>query len=608
MSLLGKASLVMTPNAVKESKVYSIIPSNGNGDLTFTRATLASSTLTNDAGLIEIVPYNLLTYSEQFDNASFWVKNASTITTNVINSPNGTLTADKLIATVTNTIHYVSQALSTSFTAIGTISFYARAGEYSCASITKNGSNLYVHFDLTNGNVSTLGTGWGSASCTSVGDGWYRCTATSSTSQSFTTALILVSNVFISNGNTDPTFSGNGTSGIYIWGAQLVQGSLPKDYFFTTDRLNVPRLNYDSAGGCPSLLLEPLRTNLIIQSEDFATGWSVEGLTVATNTINSPSGALNADTITETAVVDVHRIYRTSVITISTGSNYTYSVYVKKDTQRYFRLVISNSSGNTSWVAAQFDLNTATFTSGVGLTNGTFVSASITAVDGSGWYRCTLVGSITATTAYTFIALSNGTAIVNTDIKGCITYSGNVLNKLNLWGAQFELGAYPTSYIPTTTGTVTRNGDGFTRNSIFTNGLITSAGGTWFIELNNNIPLIRDSTGFILLGDVNGLSGNCFAFRGFGGRLIIAKYISSTPTTLFTTLTNTIKVAIKWTGSPTNTADVFVNGVKEVNATVFTSTNMEFLSGNGSDVPKYIKSMYLFPTPLTDTECIAITQ
>lgn len=399
-----------------------------------------------------------------------------------------------------------------------------------------------------------------------------------------------------SDGNGDFTFT-RGTAATQVNSLGNIENVLT----------GVPRLNYDVIGGCPSLLLEPQRTNLIIQSEDFATGWSVEGLTVATNTINSPSGALNADTVTETAVLDVHRIYR-GAITITTGSNYTYSVYVKKNTQRYFRLVISNSSGNTSWVSAQFDLDTATFTSGVGSTNGTFVSASITAVDGSGWYRCTLVGSITATTAFAFIALSNGTAIVNTDIKGCITYSGNVLNKLNLWGAQFELGAYQTSYIPTTTAIVTRNADSFTRTNIYTNGLITSAGGTWFVELNNNIAYIRDavSSGLFIDSAVGGLT-NGFVIRDnntVSSQLTILKYVGSTPTVLFSTVSPITKLAIKWNGA---TADVFVNGIKQVSATSFTTTIMEFLSGGAQDVPKYIKSMYLFSTPLTDTECIAIT-
>jgi hypothetical protein len=71
MSLLDTASLIVTPNAYKEGKLYSVIPSDGSGDFTFTRATTA--TRVNSAGLVELVPYNLLTYSEQFENAA-WTK------------------------------------------------------------------------------------------------------------------------------------------------------------------------------------------------------------------------------------------------------------------------------------------------------------------------------------------------------------------------------------------------------------------------------------------------------------------------------------------------------------------------------------------------------
>ena len=53
MSLLESASLILTPNGYKSGKLYSIVPSSGNGDLTFTRATSASRT--NSSGLIENV-------------------------------------------------------------------------------------------------------------------------------------------------------------------------------------------------------------------------------------------------------------------------------------------------------------------------------------------------------------------------------------------------------------------------------------------------------------------------------------------------------------------------------------------------------------------------
>ena len=68
MSLLDTASLIVTPNGYKEGKLYSVIPSDGSGDLSVTRATTA--TRVNSQGLVELVPYNLINYSEQFDNVS----------------------------------------------------------------------------------------------------------------------------------------------------------------------------------------------------------------------------------------------------------------------------------------------------------------------------------------------------------------------------------------------------------------------------------------------------------------------------------------------------------------------------------------------------------
>jgi hypothetical protein len=93
MSLLDNASLVLTPNAYKEGKLYSVIPSDGSGDFTFTRATTA--TRVNSDGLVELVPYNLLEQSETFDNA-IWTKTTTTVVANAETAPNGTITADTL--------------------------------------------------------------------------------------------------------------------------------------------------------------------------------------------------------------------------------------------------------------------------------------------------------------------------------------------------------------------------------------------------------------------------------------------------------------------------------------------------------------------------------
>jgi hypothetical protein len=122
------------------------------------------------------------------------------------------------------------------------------------------------------------------------------------------------------------------------------------------------------------------------------------------------------------------------------------------------------------------------------------------------------------------------------------------------------------------------------------------------VDLRNNRAITRDvfSNGIQLSG-----STNLFQIRNTsGGRLTVLKAIGGTSTILYVTTTDTAKIAIKWNGA---TADVFVNGVKQVSATVFTETTIQTLDCLAADVPKYINSMALFPTPLTDTQCIAIT-
>ena len=104
-TLLEQASLVMIPSGYKEDVVYSQIPTDGSGDLTFTRA--SNGTRINSAGLVEVCPWNLLQYSEDFTNG-FWNKAITgsatfTVTANQTTAPNGTTTADLISITRSST-------------------------------------------------------------------------------------------------------------------------------------------------------------------------------------------------------------------------------------------------------------------------------------------------------------------------------------------------------------------------------------------------------------------------------------------------------------------------------------------------------------------------
>jgi hypothetical protein len=128
------------------------------------------------------------------------------------------------------------------------------------------------------------------------------------------------------------------------------------------------------------------------------------------------------------------------------------------------------------------------------------------------------------------------------------------------------------------------------------------------MDFRNNLALLRSSTLSSLFLDTSpSTPTNGFFFLGGlnTNRMIIYKIIAGTSTQLFITTTNSIKVAIKWNGT---TADVFVNGVKVVPATAFTPTAMENLIVNGRAVPVFNNSMALFPTPLSDPQCIDLTK
>jgi hypothetical protein len=210
----------------------------------------------------------------------------------------------------------------------------------------------------------------------------------------------------------------------------------------------------------------------------------------------------------------------------------------------------------------------------------------------------TFSGSLVGTGA------SNRVSLTFTPTAGnlVLTVSGSCTN------GQLEIGSYATSYIPTVASIVTRNADLMTLNNIYTNNLITSAGGTWFAEFNNNFSLIRDAASYFGLQTSSTLQTDGIVIKTAGGgfRLQISKRITNVETPLYITTTNQIKVAIKWNGT---IIDIFVNGIKVtlIGSNSFTPTLMEYLNLTGSDVPKYIKSTILFPTPLTDAECVSLT-
>ena len=176
--------------------------------------------------LIEEQRTNLLVRSEELDNAA-WTKSAVTITANATAAPDGTSTADKLTPDVTLATHFAGQTVTTTAVA-HTYSAYLKAGGYSWAILYAAGVNQGVYFDLANGVVGSSFIGAPtSSSITPVGNGWYRCSIT------FTATTGTAARVYASSANTVSTFAGDGTSGIFVYGAQLEAGAFATSYIPT---------------------------------------------------------------------------------------------------------------------------------------------------------------------------------------------------------------------------------------------------------------------------------------------------------------------------------------------------------------------------------------
>ena len=215
---------------------------------------------------------------------------------------------------------------------------------------------------------------------------------------------------------------------------------------------NLPRFDYDPiALTCKGLLIEESRVNYVQQSADLATSWIVSGSTIQTNQITSPDGTLTADRIIESAVSGVH-LTLWNVATPVSNQNFTLSCYFKPNSRTRVRLSLTNGTTGVDFNLANFDLSAGTVISTSNGGNGTGVTASITNV-GNGWYRCVVSGqpSTLPNAVRADIYLLNNSNVAS--------YLGDGVSNLYAWGAQLEIGAFPTSLIPTAGSQVTRTPD-----------------------------------------------------------------------------------------------------------------------------------------------------
>jgi hypothetical protein len=210
----------------------------------------------------------------------------------------------------------------------------------------------------------------------------------------------------------------------------------------------------DSSSDSIGVYLEPAATNLCIRSEEIDNAtWLKSQVTITANAIAAPNGAVTFDKICEDNSNNTHQIQSGS-FSVTSGTVYTASCYAKSSERTKFRMFAFDGSVN-SYMYADFDVTNGTIitaATGGGTTPWTSGTARIELVS-TGVYRCSVTGTCNATNA------GGGILLRLSDGASFLTYLGVTGSGLHAWGFQFEANSAPTSYIPTTTASVTRPTD-----------------------------------------------------------------------------------------------------------------------------------------------------
>lgn len=399
------------------------------------------------AGTLRYGAHNLCLQSQDFTTT--WTANATTRTANATTAPDGTTTADLLVPTAANDQHVVSQIISNLINgATYTHTTRIKAAGYSVACLFENGTFRYgAWFDLSTVAVTaTFGAGYVSSSITSEGNGWYLCSVTflsDSTSQ----AIAITGTPSQGAGTIgDTIFTGDGTSGVYVWGAHLRRTPSDSTYLSTTTaaRYALP-LEWSSAGVLQGLLVEEARTNLFLHSGDAGNAaWTANNnnLTATANAVTGKLGTQTAALLVPTAANTIHNTQQ-GPFTVSSGATVTHTMVLKAAGYTFAAMTVFDSAHRIAY----FNLGAGSL--------GTLdagVTASITNL-GDGWYLCSMTYTITGTSVFGCVFVSDSQRV------GLPAFVGDTLSGIYLDSAQIEVGSFPTSYIQTFGSTVTRAAD-----------------------------------------------------------------------------------------------------------------------------------------------------
>ena len=538
----------------------------------------SSATYVDDTtGLIKTTPVNLLLHSEDITQGQ--VATNTNKSGNTTTSPDGTNTADSLTETTASGSHGISP-LNMSFTGgvAYTFSYYFKATGVGSARYPQlafanasHGSAAWATFDLTNQVVGAQGGSVTTASVEDVGSGWYRCSVTATATGTVTTGgFISTSN--ISTGTRAQSYTGDGVSGIHLWGGQMEEGTTATAYIHTTSTIS-GAARYENG----ELILEEARTNLMLNSGTTAEMTVTNQTTRTSGGFTAPDGSTDASRVDLPAVTGpITQIVTESFAGIPLNTNHTSSVYLK-----------GVNGGELVWLTFEQGIPTS------------FVAAYLT----TEWQRFDITGSTSTGVIYFNVGV---------DTRSGTGQTNQPAQSFYIWGAQVEAGSYPTSYIPTTTTTVTRAADVST-SALGVDSFYNQSEGTVFIEVLTYPDPVAGKA----------LTPFAFSDNSFNNRVVLA---ASTGTTQFnfdvvdsgssvrailgSYNTSGLKTAggYKATGSAGSIdgASVVTSNTPNIPTTI-ARLDIGKAHNDGNIINGHIKRLAYFPTRLPDATLQSIT-
>jgi hypothetical protein len=341
-----------------------------------------------------------------------------------------------------------------------------------------------------------------------------------------------------------------------------------------------PRFDHDpTTGESLGLLIEESRTNNFLYSVNLENPvWTPLGATPTNNVLTAPNGLTEAVKLESSGAAAIQRVNTNGAV-----GTITISIFAKAGTARYLQLLHTESAQ----FYANFDLQTGT--------KGTFGSASSSTIEPyeNGWYRCTLTVTSTLAAQCAFYITPSDSSTYGA------AYIAQI-DSLYLWGAQLELGSFPTSYIPTTGTALTRSADVAEITGTNFSSWYNQSEGTVFVDRTYNLNFSGQSYYF----SDSGLLGNRFRLE------LISHIGTNTDASFFNlpALGNKSALAVK-----TNDVAVSAGGSSVVSDTTFTLAPMDRLFiGKHPTVTSYlngtISRLTYFPDRLEDSVLQAITQ